>query len=71
MLHSKGWISAILVSSILGCLVLSGCARQLVLHPIQKSDIQPMTKGSCYTPEKDGWFLSDTYVKEVMEAKIK
>jgi len=44
--------------------------KRVVLHPIQKSDIQPMTVGECYTPEKRGWFLSDEYVKEVMQAKI-
>lgn len=71
MSHSKVWTSVILVSSILACLALNGCARQLVLHPIEKSDIQPMEKGKCYAPEKNGFFLSDEYMKEVIETKVK
>jgi hypothetical protein len=29
-----------------------------------------MTKDEPYSPEKDGWFLSDYYVEEVMKAKV-
>ena len=58
------------------CLCL-GC-RQVVIHPIDKSDIFSIPKDSIvvFDPntlqevEKDGWFLSDTYVQEVMDAKI-
>lgn len=52
----------------------SGCAsfggKQVVLHPIEKADIQPMKQGQAYTPEKDGFFLSKLYVEEVMNAKV-
>jgi hypothetical protein len=30
-----------------------------------------MNKGEEYTSEKDGWFLSDLYMKEVAKSKIK
>lgn len=47
-----------------------GCARTIILHPIEKSDIVSMLKGVSYVPEKDGWFLSDEYLKEVAKAKV-
>ena len=53
---------------------VSGCAAwstaRTVLHPISGSDIQPMKAGECYTPEKPGYFLSDLYLKEVVQAKV-
>ena len=50
---------------------LTGCGRTLVLHPIEQSDIQIMKTGEAYTPEKDGYFLSEFYMEEVIKAKIK
>ena len=49
---------------LLTLLLLGGCAS-VVLRPIDKTDIVSMGKGVAYTPEKDGWFLSDAYVKEI------
>ena len=54
-------------------IALSGCGtfnKQIVLHPIEKTDINKMQKGANYAPEKDGWFISDLYLKEVMQAKV-
>ena len=48
---------------------ISGCAR-VVLHPIDKADIVQMAKGTAYTPEKDGWFLSNYYLEKVVQAKV-
>lgn len=55
----------------------SGCQKPIVIHPIEKSDIFTVPKGSVLvigeeemTVEKDGWFLSDVYVEEVMDAKV-
>ena len=31
----------------------------------------PMPKGTAYTPDRDGYFFSDEYIKDVMDAKIK
>lgn len=66
----------LLTTGILGCQ-----QQQVVLHPIEKSDIFSVPAGAvivldpnspgALTVEKDGWFLSDTYVQEVMDAKIK
>lgn len=47
-----------------------GCSRAIVLHPISTQDIQPMKKDEAFTPKKDGYFLSEFYVKEVMQAKV-
>ena len=61
----------IVVGSLLLSIALTGCAsRDIILHPIQQSDIQPMKEGEAYTPEKDGYFLSDYYLEEVMKAKV-
>lgn len=60
--------SVILISTI-----ISGCAlihKDIVLYPIEKSDIVSMQKGQSYTPEKDGWFLSDLYMQKVEQAKV-
>lgn len=56
-----------LTSVILVCLIslsLSACAR-VVLRPILKTDLVSMPVGQPYTPEKNGWFLSDDYVRKI------
>lgn len=65
----RALLPALLIASIVS---ISGCAagRKVVLHPIEKADIQPMNKGEAYTPEKDGYFLSSFYLKEVVDAKV-
>lgn len=53
--------------------ILSGCAtfsKPTVLYPIEKRDIQRMKVGAPYSSEVDGWFVSDLYLKEVMDAKV-
>jgi hypothetical protein len=43
------------------------------LHVIEKTDIFSVPKGTTINDvvtEKDGWFLSDEYVEEVMRARI-
>lgn len=56
---------AVLIISI----VISGCAS-VILHPIEKSDITKMPKAIAYTPEKNGWFISDYYLEQVVKAKV-
>ena len=55
-------------------LTVSGCATwgaaNTVLHPIDKVDIQEMKKGVPYTSEKDGYFLSQLYLTEVVQVKV-
>lgn len=52
-------------------LLLPGCGEnEIILYPIDKSDIFRMESGKSYTPEKDGFFLSGFYIKEVMDAKV-
>jgi len=62
----KQWTIVILATSIV---LLTGC-RELVLHPIQKLDIQRVEKGEEFIPPLDGYFFSDKYVKEVMSIKV-
>ena len=50
--------------------LLTGC-RIIVLHPIEKLDIQRVKAGKEFVPEVDGYFFSDKYVKEVMDAKVR
>lgn len=61
----------IVVALLLALIGLIGCSgRQVILHPIQQSDIQQMKAGEAFTPEKDGYFLSDYYLEEVAKARI-
>jgi uncharacterized protein YceK len=50
-------------------ITLSGCGT--VLYVIEPTDIHAVEKGKAYTAEKDGWFLSDLYFKQVLKAKVK
>ena len=57
--------------AIIVILLLGGCSHNYtILHPITPDDIQIVKKGEQYTAPKDGLFLSDMYVKEVMQAKL-
>ena len=65
---------ALLLLLSIGCV---GCASwkttKVVLHPIDKKDIIAIPKGSLIgdTPtESSGFFLSDLYLKEVLDAKV-
>lgn len=62
----------ILLSSLLVLVGLSGCVslRPIVLYPIDKQDIVIMKKDSSYTPDRDGYFISKFYMKEVMETRV-
>jgi len=55
---------------VVALLLLSGCAR-VILHPIEQIDILRVETGQTYEAPKDGYFLSDFYIKEVMQAKIR
>jgi len=64
-----GLRNATLVVLLLASICLSGC-NTITLHLIQKRDIQSMLKDVAYTPEVDGWFVSDYYMEKVMGAKV-
>lgn len=71
ILRSRSKTVTLLLS--LGLLIsTAGCAsnRAVVIHPIEKTDIFSVTAGEPFTSEKNGYFLSDDYVKEVMDAKV-
>lgn len=64
----KQWMMVILVMLLA---LLTGCDKVLILHPINKKDIVRIKAGQEFVPEIDGYFLSDFYVKEVMDAKVR
>ena len=53
-------LSALLVCLTLS-IVLSGCARTIVMHPVTEKDIRVQDGWVCMTPE---------YIQEVMKARI-
>ena len=69
-----------LVVLLLASVVLTGCSglKQAVLYPIEQTDVFIMEKGAKVLHLnkteteviKDGLFVSDFYVKEVMRARI-
>ena len=59
----------ILLLSLPLCLALTGCSV-IKLYPISKQDIVVMQKSVPYTPDRDGYFLSNLYMTEVMQAKV-
>lgn len=50
--------------------LLTGCAKTVVLHPIEDSDIKLLSMGDNFSAPKQGMFLSDFYVAEVMKARV-
>lgn len=53
--------------------MISGCVSQVVLYPIEKSDIFFVGKSSTInnqTVSKDGWYVSQFYMDEVMRVKM-
>ena len=74
------WIFFCVIAILLFCIFCTGCQKQVILHPIEKSDIFSIpvealiifdpNSTDVLTVEKNGWFVSDFYMQEVMEAKI-
>jgi len=64
----KGWK---LGTCLVLMLVLTGCAGGKVrLYPIQQTDIERVKKGVAYVPRQDGYYFSDFYLKEVLDAQV-
>ena len=75
MKSSKALRLGILLALLPALTVIIGCstAKNVVIHPIEKSDIFDIpkdTKVGEITTEKDGWFISDYYLEEVAKAKM-
>jgi len=62
----------ILALSPLVLMLIAGCAssKNIVLHPIEKSDIFSVEPGVEFKSDKKGFFISDFYLQEVMKAKV-
>lgn len=57
---------------LLGLIALSGCSTNKVLiHPLEQTDIVMLEEGQSLTAPKAGAFLSDYYIEEVMQARVK
>ena len=73
MKHKKNMRMRLKVVTVLGSLPLLlgliGCST-IKLYPIAQQDIVIMKKDEAYTPDRDGFFLSDLYMQEVMRAKV-
>ena len=65
----------LLTVTLVGSLLLStGCGifkKDVIFHPITGSDIVLLKHGETLTAPKQGAFLSDFYIEEVMQAKVK
>lgn len=49
----------------------AGCATKVtVIRPFSTEDFDVLTNGVPYTPKKDGYFLSDEYLEQAVEAKL-
>lgn len=73
----KDSTSAILALLLLLSISSAGCAswktNKVVLHPISKKDIISVPQGTQIgdtQTESSGYFLSDLYLKEVLDAKV-
>jgi len=51
-------------------MLLMSCTHRIVLHPISQQDIVEVDKGEVFTAPKDGYFLSDLYLKRVAKAQV-
>jgi len=49
----------------------AGCSSPVILHPIEQSDIMRVKADEWLMAPKDGYFISDLYLEQVMEAKVK
>lgn len=50
---------------------VSGCAtfqQKQPIYMIKEKDIQPMQAGESFTAKENGWFISEYYLSEVMNA---
>lgn len=70
--------SLIVLVCLLGLTLTTGCAslraeREVVLHPVEREDIFKIPAGTQIGMEKtdrDGWFLSEFTMSEIVKAKI-
>lgn len=48
---------------------ISGCFMEQSIHVLENEDYARLRMGDQFTVPKDGYFFSDEFVKDVMEAK--
>lgn len=71
--YEELWIGirAALLPALMLSISLAGCVNKpTVLHVIEGSDIVMLKEGEQFTAPKQGAFLSDEYIGEVMLAKV-
>jgi len=60
-----------MVKLVMLLVLLIGCESKVVIHPIYEKDIFRVEAGTNFISEVDGYFFSDYYVKEVIDAKVR
>ncbi len=64
----KLWIMAMFVG--LSVLFASCGSNKVIIHPIDKEDFYRISTGTSFTTDRDGYFVSDFSMKEILDAKI-
>jgi hypothetical protein len=72
MRSSRALITVIRILSIPAILILTGCHTKprITLYPMAQTDIFSMETGKTYTAPKNGWFVSDFWMKKVGDVKV-
>lgn len=62
-----------LIVCVLLCVIFCGCTTSVKIHPIDREDFIEIPVGTVLmgiTTKEDGCFLSNYYIKEVLNAKV-
>lgn len=60
----------VLLLLILQLASFTGCGSRIILHPIDQQDIIRVKNGEPFESDRDGWFLSDMYMTDVLEVSV-
>ena len=60
----------LLSTNLVGCSIYGIFGKRVILHPIDKEDYIQLKAGDTYTTDRDGVFLSDFALEEIVKAKI-
>lgn len=50
-------------------LLVAGCSTTTVIRPFLGTEFQPLTNGQHFVAPMDGYFLSDEYLEQAIEAR--
>ena len=69
-MHRKLLLTGMLVVLLPLLVAFPGCSKKVILFPLEQADIVLLQEGETVTAPKQGAFLSDFYIEEVMKARI-